>query len=182
MQKNHGMPALHRALALLLLLIALPTFAAAPGGLSAKERDKATPTATETSTPNDEGEQDSTATATSEPETVDKEPTATKTPKPKNADPTNTSAKSTESRSTAASGPLAFPATSDGWAEEANPEANNGTTASIKVDGAPDPVREGYLQFAVSGVTGRVTSAHLRLYVMAGTATGPSLATVSNDW
>jgi hypothetical protein len=167
-------------LAILLLMIALPTFAATPGGLSAKERDKATPTATETSTPEEE-QTDPTATATSEP-TEEKpvaKPTSTKAAEP---DKPAKSAKTTESQSMVASGPLAFPSTADAWAEEANPSANYGTTASVKVDAAPDPAKQGFMKFEVTGVSGRVTAAHLRLYVMAATATGPSIATVNNDW
>jgi hypothetical protein len=50
------------------------------------------------------------------------------------------------------------------------------------VDGGSDLDVESYLKFSVSGLSGTVHSAKLRLYVQSGTADGPSVYTTSTGW
>ena len=55
---------------------------------------------------------------------------------------------------------------------EANPGTNYGTISRLDVD---SPGEESYVRFSVSGVTGAVQSATLRLFVRNGSSNGPSL-------
>lgn len=61
----------------------------------------------------------------------------------------------------------------------ASPTTNHGTVSRLDVD---DPGEHSYLRFNVSGVTGPVTSAVLRLYATNGSANGPSLYPTSSSW
>ena len=57
---------------------------------------------------------------------------------------------------------------------------NYGTNILLRLDGGTDPDREGYLRFDVSGITGTVQSAKLRLYSPNGTDNGPEVYPVSD--
>lgn len=50
------------------------------------------------------------------------------------------------------------------------------------VDGDPATAYESYLRFTVSGVTGTVQSAVLRLYAVSGTVDGPAVYGAENGW
>lgn len=62
---------------------------------------------------------------------------------------------------------------------EASPTTNYGTATRLDVD---NPGEQSYIRFDVTGVTGTVTSAKVRLYVTNGSSNGPSLYLTSNTW
>jgi glucose/arabinose dehydrogenase/PKD repeat protein len=77
---------------------------------------------------------------------------------------------------------LTFAADADARVEEANPTLNYGTDTILRADGGPDPDVESYLHFSVSGVSGPVQSAKLRLWVTSSTADGPAVYTTGTTW
>ena len=78
-----------------------------------------------------------------------------------------------------ASSTITVPAAADARVLSASPTTNHGSVSRLDVD---DPGEHSYLRFNVSGVTGPVTSAVLRLYVTNGSSNGPSLYPTSSDW
>ena len=78
--------------------------------------------------------------------------------------------------------PLAFAPTADAQVQEASASTNYGTSTALRVDAGTDPDVESYLRFAVSGVSGSVQSATLRLWVTDSTANGPAVYTTANTW
>src|SRR5687767_14624120 len=76
---------------------------------------------------------------------------------------------------------LTFVTEADAHVTPDAPAQNFGAASLLEVDGSP--VREGYLKFSLSGVTGKkVTRAMLRLQLSDGTSDGPAVYRVSNDW
>lgn len=75
---------------------------------------------------------------------------------------------------------LSFPASLDARVEAASPTRNFGHESKLVADQSPE--RESFLRFHVSGVTGLVKRAVLRLYALDGTSRGPLLYRASNDW
>ncbi|MGH2979129.1 MAG: DUF7594 domain-containing protein [Solirubrobacterales bacterium] len=73
---------------------------------------------------------------------------------------------------------LTFAAEADARAEAAQPDANFGTADELRTD---DTV-ESFLRFQVAGVTGRVTSARLRVRAVTLTDDGPAVRGVGNGW
>ena len=73
-----------------------------------------------------------------------------------------------------------FVAAADARVEEANPASNHGTSTTLRTDGGSDPDVETYLRFNVTGVTGPIASAKLRLRTGSDTADGP--AVYGTDW
>jgi hypothetical protein len=77
-----------------------------------------------------------------------------------------------------------FTATSDAFVDQAHPRANYGTRSQLYVDadtgGGRD--REAYIKFRVSGITGDVQGAYLRLLVTDGTVNGPRVYATSSGW
>lgn len=63
--------------------------------------------------------------------------------------------------------------------EEANPSRNFGTSSTLRVQGGSDPDIRSYLRFTVSGLSGPVRRATLRLYVTNGTTNGPAVYATS---
>ena len=114
----------------------------------------------------------------SNPATFTPPPTSTQTPIPSftpTPTPTNTVP--------AGNASLTFAVESDARVKQASPPTNYGSLSYLSVDGAPDPMEESYLRFNVSGVSGAVQSAKLRVYVTAnGTNNGPAVQLASNDW
>jgi len=91
--------------------------------------------------------------------------------------PSNTATVTTPGATTS----LTFAPEADAYVEEANPGTNFGTVTKLLTDGSPN--RRAYLRFTVSGLSGSVQSAKLRLFVTDGTTNGPKIyATASNDW
>jgi len=62
---------------------------------------------------------------------------------------------------------------------EINPTINYGTLNRLDVD---SPGEESYIRFTVSGVTGAVQNATLRLFVTDGSSNGPSIYGTDNSW
>lgn len=73
-----------------------------------------------------------------------------------------------------------FSAIADARVVESSPTSNFGAETRLVAD--LDPRQESYLRFSVSGVTGRVTRAVLRLYALDGTSKGPRVFVPSGDW
>src|SRR5688572_2294129 len=59
---------------------------------------------------------------------------------------------------------LIFIAVADSQVNESNPSTNYGNSAYIQIDGASDPEVEGFFRFTVTGVSGTIQSALLRVY------------------
>jgi PKD repeat protein/glucose/arabinose dehydrogenase len=70
----------------------------------------------------------------------------------------------------------------DSRVEEANPTSNFGTSTRLRVEGGVDPDIESYLRFTVTGITGTLQSARLRLFVTDSTVDGPAAYTTGNTW
>jgi len=75
---------------------------------------------------------------------------------------------------------VTFGAVADAQVVQASPTTNYGTLAALAIDSSP--ASEGYLRFTVSGLSGSVSSARLRLYAFGGTTNGPRLFTTANSW
>jgi hypothetical protein len=66
--------------------------------------------------------------------------------------------------------------------ERINPDTNFGTATLLDADNSSSDVAESYLRFLVSGVSGSVTSAKLRLRATTGTVDGPAVFGAPSDW
>ncbi len=76
---------------------------------------------------------------------------------------------------------IAFSASADSWVSHEHPKANFGTSSELKVDGSP--VKRSYLRFDITGVSGKVTGATLRLYDDGnGSVAGPAVYLTGNAW
>jgi hypothetical protein len=76
---------------------------------------------------------------------------------------------------------LSFSPEADARVEESSPKKNYGVSTTLKVDGSPR--QQSYLRFAVSGVSGTVSSVKLRVYVGTnGGVDGPPVYTTGNAW
>jgi hypothetical protein len=74
-------------------------------------------------------------------------------------------------------------AEADSRVPEAKPDINFGQNPTLYVDGgAVDPDVESYIRFTVTGISGTVSSAKMRVYVTDATRNGPALYTTSNNW
>jgi hypothetical protein len=81
------------------------------------------------------------------------------------------------------SNPLIIMAEADSRVPEAKPDINFGKNDTLYVDGgAADPDVESYIRFTVTGISGPVSGARMRVYVTDPTRNGPALYTTSNDW
>lgn len=78
---------------------------------------------------------------------------------------------------------LTFKAEADAQVEEGEPAVNDGTSPELEVVNTPGRSVESYLRFTVSGLSGAVQSARLRLYSTTETAqNGPALYATASDW
>ncbi|WP_162159748.1 CBM96 family carbohydrate-binding protein [Cystobacter fuscus] len=76
---------------------------------------------------------------------------------------------------------VTFTPSADAVARRDSPEQNFGSEETLSVDQSPE--ESGYLRFNVTGLTGTVTHARLRLYVTDSTTDGPRLYGTRNwDW
>ncbi len=122
-------------------------------------------------------------------------PPATATPSPANSPitgltttPSVTATISPPSTPTATSIPptpggeqtAVFTPEADARVEAANPNANFGTATALSAD--QDRAEESYLRFTISGITGTVQQAKLRLYATGSTVDGPQVYTATNTW
>jgi chitodextrinase len=73
-----------------------------------------------------------------------------------------------------------FTPVADARVEEASPGTNFGTSTVLRTGASP--AIETYLRFAVTGLSGTVHSARLRLYATNNSADGPSVRTTGNSW
>lgn len=153
-----------------------------------------TPTSTNTSTSVPSNTPTNTPTRTSTP-TSSPSPTATKTNTPTNTPPTTSPSPTATNTSTATNTPTAtedptstdtpeviflpLSPSADARVEQANPTTNFGTASRLEVD---SPGIQSYLRFTVSGVSGNVQSATLRLLASNGSTDGPSLYLTDNTW
>ena len=76
---------------------------------------------------------------------------------------------------------VAFLPEADARVSEGSPTTNNGTSY-LRVDGGIDPDVESNLRFSVTGVTGPLQSAKLRLYAYSSTVDGPSVYRTDDNW
>ncbi len=75
-----------------------------------------------------------------------------------------------------------FSAEADSRVHEASPTSNFGSRVVLRVDGAIDPDIESYLRFTVTGISGSVQRATLRLHAVDTTVDGPKVSGTSNGW
>jgi parallel beta-helix repeat protein len=68
--------------------------------------------------------------------------------------------------------------TADTYVHQSNPTRNYGSSSALRVDGSPDV--HGYLRFDVTGVTGSVTQATLRIFAESGTSVGHDIRAVAD--
>ncbi len=115
-----------------------------------------TPTSTPTNTPTTGPTPTATATGTNT-------PTATNTPTPTNTPVTSQ---------------LVLPAVADARVLQSNPNTNYGTLTRLDIDVG----EHSYIRFNVTGVSGAITSARMRLFVANGSSNGPGIYGTSNDW
>jgi hypothetical protein len=74
----------------------------------------------------------------------------------------------------------AFAPVADARVEKDYPTQNFGGSSTLKVDGSPEYAT--FLRFELSGLTGTVRRAKLRLYATDSTATGPAVYTTGSTW
>jgi hypothetical protein len=117
------------------------------------------------------------------------EPTATptQTPEPTNtptntptSTPTNTPTSTPVSPTPGAAQTAVVTPDADARVEIASPNSNFGTATTLSAD--QDRAEESYLRFSVSGISGPVQQAVLRLYATSSTVDGPRVFTASNVW
>jgi hypothetical protein len=95
---------------------------------------------------------------------------------------TTSSTTTTTTTTTAPPSSSTFTPVADAYVEDATPTTNFGTTAQVNVDASP--VRESFLRFDLSSISGAVASARLRLHVAnisnGGSPAGGSVARVND--
>ena len=77
---------------------------------------------------------------------------------------------------------ITFTPVADALVTEVSPTTAFGTSTALRVDGGADPDVQTYLRFTVTGVTGTIQSASLRLWATSPTANGPSVFTTASTW
>lgn len=78
---------------------------------------------------------------------------------------------------------LTFKAEADAHVQQADPQVNAGTSTDLEVIRANGRSAESYLRFTVSGLSGAVQTARLRVYSTTETAeNGPALYATENSW
>ena len=107
-------------------------------------------------------------------------PTATNTPIPPTA--TNTPVPPTATPTSSAPSTTTFSAVEDSYVNEGNASANFGTSSNLWVDGDAGLALHSYIKFTVSGTSGTVTNATLRLYVNNASADAFNVYTTTNAW
>jgi hypothetical protein len=75
---------------------------------------------------------------------------------------------------------LVFTPVADARVEGAYPDQNFGSSSVLKVDDSPQYAS--FLRFELSGLSGTVTSAKLRLYATDATVNGPAVYTTGSSW
>ena len=164
----------------------LPTATATAQPPTFTPTDTPLPTATATAQPPTFMPTDTplpTATATVQPPTFTPTdtplPTATATTQPPTFTPTTTF---TPTPTGVSSSSLTFIANADSYVRETNVNSNYGTSVQLWMDGDTGASYETYLKFSVSGITGAIQSATLRVYSTSSTVDGPTVYATTNDW
>ena len=75
-----------------------------------------------------------------------------------------------------------FAAAADARVGEASSSTNWGSSSLLRVDGGTNPRDETFLRFEVSGLSGTVVSATLRVYAASPTDDGPAVYATASDW
>ena len=76
-----------------------------------------------------------------------------------------------------------FLSVADAQVSEANPSTNYGNATYLQVDGAADPDVESFIRFTVTGVSGIIQSAKLRVYDSTNaTNNGPAVYATGTTW
>jgi hypothetical protein len=83
----------------------------------------------------------------------------------------------------ASSTSLTFITESDARVKQSNPSTNYGNATTLQVDDTSDPDLESFIRFTVTGVSGPVQSALVRLYATTnGTQNGPAIYATNPSW
>jgi len=78
---------------------------------------------------------------------------------------------------------LTFITNTDAYVNQSNPSTNYGNATTLQVDGASDPDIESYIRFTVTGISGTIQSARLRVFVTTnGSANGPAIYATGSSW
>jgi hypothetical protein len=75
-----------------------------------------------------------------------------------------------------------FAPNADAYVREASSGSNYGSSSTLRVDAGSDPDVQSYLRFSVSGLTGAVRSARLRLHADTESADGPAVYRTGTSW
>jgi hypothetical protein len=73
-------------------------------------------------------------------------------------------------------------ASADSYISQTGANSNYGTNAQLWMDGDAGASYQAYLQFAVSGTTGTIQNATLRVYSTSSTVDGPAVYATTNTW
>ena len=109
------------------------------------------------------------------------------TPANTNVTPVNATAtevlKNTPAVETASTSPLTFIAEADAQVNEDKPDDNAGDSTFLQVDGASDPGVESFIRFTVTGISGGVQNAQLRVYATTNASNdGPAVYATEPSW
>src|SRR3954469_17503035 len=75
-----------------------------------------------------------------------------------------------------------FTPVADALVTEVSPSTTFGTSTALRVDGGADPDVQTYLRFTVTGASGPVQPATLRLWATSPTANAPSVFATASTW
>ncbi len=92
-------------------------------------------------------------------------------------------AAATATEASASSGSLTFVAEADARVKQSSPGTNYGNATTLQVDNAGDPGLESFIRFTVTGYSGPVQSARVRLYATDNdTNNGPAIYATDPSW
>ena len=120
-------------------------------------------------------------------QTTTPSPTATDTSTPSNtptdsATPTSSPSPTSTNTQTPAT-TLTFVTNADAYVNQSSSSTNYGNATTLQVDGASDPDLESFIRFTLTGISGTVQSARLRVYVTTnGSANGPAVYATGTSW
>jgi parallel beta-helix repeat protein len=106
-------------------------------------------------------------------------PTATATLPPSTAMPTDSALPTS---TPAAPSSVIFSASADSYISQTGANSNYGTNAQLWMDADAGTSYQAYIKFAVSGTTGTIQSAFLRVYSTSSTVDGPKIYATTNTW
>lgn len=110
-------------------------------------------------------------------------PTPTRTPTPTETDtPTFTPTPTSTITPTPTPTPATFNPSADSYTLSTSPTQNYGTASVLNIRGSSSPYYRTYLKFGVSGLSGTVMSAILRLWVSDTSVDYGQVGSVSNSW